>query len=45
MSWLKRLQDGLAKTRKAVQQSFRKLTGTSIDADFGAFGAVSISFA
>ena len=33
MSWIKRLQDGLAKTRKAVQQSFRKLTGTSIDAE------------
>ncbi len=31
MSWLKRLQDGLSKTRKAVQQSFKKMTGTSID--------------
>lgn len=31
MSWLKRLQDGLSKTRKVVQQSFRKMTGTSID--------------
>jgi fused signal recognition particle receptor len=31
MSWLKRLQDGLSKTRKAVQHSFRKLVGTSIN--------------
>ncbi|MGD9850473.1 MAG: signal recognition particle-docking protein FtsY [Nitrospirales bacterium] len=33
MSWLKRLQDGLSKTRKVVQQSFRKMTGTSINPD------------
>ena len=31
MSWFTRLQDGLSKTRKAVQQSFRKLVGTSIN--------------
>ena len=33
MSWFKRLQNGLSKTRKAVQQSFRKLTRTSINPD------------
>ncbi|MDR4495985.1 MAG: signal recognition particle-docking protein FtsY [Nitrospirales bacterium] len=31
MRWFKRLQDGLSKTRKVVQQSFRKMTGTSIN--------------
>jgi len=31
MSWLKRLQNGLSKTRKAVRQSFKKLSGTSIN--------------
>ena len=31
MSWLQRLQDGLAKTRQSVQSSLRRLVGAELD--------------
>ena len=33
MSWLQRLQDGLAKTRQSVQSSLRRLVGGQLDPD------------
>ena len=31
MSWIQRLQDGLAKTRQSVQSSLRRLVGGELD--------------
>ncbi len=31
MSWIQRLQDGLAKTRQSVQSSLRRMVGSELD--------------